>query len=349
MITVASGFSPSLPKNPIALKPLPMAKAILSFTNPSPRVMPRTPYVRSLCLGMFHRWTPDARFMFWTVNFDESGKDDRSPLIIMGAVLANASYWDRFDTLWAAMLARHGLAALHCSELLHDVGWDQEKHDQVLRDAAAIIVPTIPVTLAAVMRKNDYDEIYKSTQPRSGQKHSPLGVLYRASMSFFAAFLEAYPPEGMERVNFVYEIGPKQGGLLGIHDEFMKKGDLNDWLGPLTFDDKTRALGLQAADCFATLSMRKEIEEHGHGATDIGQSSAVMQIDSDHPTTVTLPWFRLPVTREIIGSLRDELLMSKAARAAVLAKTMASLSPSPASPEQCAKSRCFLLGLFGDA
>jgi len=45
--------------------------------------------------------------------------------------------------------------------------------------------------VVGVMRKDDYDQIYKPTQPVSGEKHSPLGVLYRACLSFFAAFWES--------------------------------------------------------------------------------------------------------------------------------------------------------------
>jgi hypothetical protein len=165
------------------------------------------------------------------------------------------------------------------------------------------------------MRKDDYDQIYKPTQPVSGEKHSPLGVLYRACLSFFAAFLEEYPPGNLDEVRFVYERGPKEGGLQSIHAGF-QRADLPDWFGALSFVSKADRVALQAADCLAAGALFHERLEHPAAPSEISASGLVMTEGT--PVTIDAPVsFRLPITRAIISDLRDELLLTKAQRAAL--------------------------------
>lgn len=90
------------------------------------------------------------------------------------------------------------------------------------------ILRHVPLSIVAVMRKDDYNDIYKPTKPASGSKYSPLGVLYRVSMSFFAGFLEQHPPERLDKVNFVHERGVKEGELRKIHADFQTTPDVED-------------------------------------------------------------------------------------------------------------------------
>jgi hypothetical protein len=255
--------------------------------------------------------------MTWTVHLDESGIDQESPVWIMAAVLAFDTRWGRFATEWREMLTRHGLKEIHCRKLRHELGYDHARFKAVMAEVETIVLSHVPVSIVAVMAKADYDEIYKPTKPVGGAKHGPLGVLYRASMSFFASFLEQYPPDNLDHVRFVYEKGVKQGGgLLAIHGEFQNGGEVDDWFGPLSFEAKDSFLGLQAADCLAAGGLQRERSDHSNGRDDVGQSSFVMT--GETPTTLDAPViFRLPVTREIIESLRDEILLTKAERAAL--------------------------------
>jgi hypothetical protein len=246
---------------------------------------------------------------------DESGNDGESAILTMAALLAIDSCWAQLETEWRAMLERHGLPAIHCSQLRHQLGYDKRRIGAVMSDVERIIENHVPLSVVAVMRKDDYDEIYKPTRPVSGDKHSPLGVLYRANMSFFAAFLEEHPPANLDRVEFVYERGPKEGGLRAIHAGF-EKTDLPDWFGPLSFVAKGDRVALQAADCLATGALVHERQEHAAAPSDVAVSSLVTTGTS--PVDIAAPAsFRLPVTREIIENLRDELLLTKAERAAL--------------------------------
>ncbi len=246
---------------------------------------------------------------------DESGTDGRSPILTMAALLAVDPRWTLLETEWRAMLAHHGFGAIHCSQLRHQLDYDEARVARLMAEVEAIILRHIPVSVMGVMRKEDYEQIYKPTQPVSGEKHSPLGVLYRACLSFFVAFLEEHPPGNLDEVRFVYERGPKEGGLQSIHAGFQRT-DVPDWFGPLTFVAKGDRVALQAADCLAAGALFHERAERVSGSADIGNSALVMTGPS--PATFTAPLsFRLPVTREIIEALRDELLLTKAERAAL--------------------------------
>jgi hypothetical protein len=86
-----------------------------------------------------------------------------------------------------------------------------------------------------------------------------------------------------------------------------------------------RAIGLrdwngQAADCLASGALQREMELHCAEHTDIGRSHLVVV---GQQLAITAPVsFRLPVTREIITALRDDLLLTKAARAAILQRLL---------------------------
>ncbi len=258
--------------------------------------------------------------MTWTVMIDESGTDGQSAILTMAALLAVDTHWAQLETEWRAMLDRHGVEAIHCSQLRHRLGYDEGRVTRLMANVEAIVLRHVPVSVVGVMRKDDYDQFYKPTQPVSGDKHSPLGVLYRACLSFFAAFLEEHPPDNLDEVRFVYERGPKEGGLQGIHAGF-QRADVPDWFGPLSFVGKADRVALQAADCLAAGALFHERSQHAADPSDIGVSTLVMTEPA--PATLAAPLsFRLPVTRKIIESLRDDLLLTKAERAALRCSIM---------------------------
>jgi hypothetical protein len=261
--------------------------------------------------------------MTWTVMIDESGTDGQSAIMTMAALLAVDTRWAQLETEWWAMLDRHGLKAIHCSELRHQLGCDEGRVVRLMADVEAIVLRHVLVSVVGVMQKDDYDQIYKPTQPVSGNKHSRLGILYRACLSFFAAFLEEHAPDNLDEVRFIYECGPKEGGLQGIHAGFQRT-DVPDWFGPLSFVAKADRVALQAADCLAAGALFHERSKHAADSSNIGVSTLVMTDPA--PATLAAPLsFRLPVTRTILESLRDDLLLTKTKRAALRRSIMGGL------------------------
>jgi hypothetical protein len=174
--------------------------------------------------------------MLWTVAIDESGNDGRSSIVTMAGVIANESYWKGFEGEWRSLLDRYGLMEIHTFKLRNKLGRDVAKFNQIMADVRELFVKFIPISVTVVMRKDDYDEIYKPTQSRGGEKRSQLEVLYQALVSFAVSFLESFPPPNLDQLNFIYEKIDKPGGLLAIHDAFKRRcqsnGSSSTWARP---------------------------------------------------------------------------------------------------------------------
>lgn len=196
--------------------------------------------------------------MHWTAYFDESGTHDSS-IVILAGVIAPSEQWAAFDAEWAAMLARHQVPYVHCSEATHSkgayAGWSKDRCDQMMYSASALIVKHIPVTVTAIMRKDVHNEVFHD-QRSKGIGVRQLAILFRASMGFFIDIVENHGAERFERMDFVYEHGQKEGPLRAPFNRFKELPEYDDKLGTLRFAKRTDpdALGLQAADKSAVFS-----------------------------------------------------------------------------------------------
>jgi hypothetical protein len=122
--------------------------------------------------------------MDWTAAIDESGNDGTSSVVTMAALIANGSHWIGYDGEWRRLLKEQGLGEIHIWKLRNAFKRDPAKLNQIMTEVEKILLQTIAVSVIVVMRKDDYEEIYKPVQPRGGQKRSQLGVLYQALLSF---------------------------------------------------------------------------------------------------------------------------------------------------------------------
>ena len=84
---------------------------------------------------------------------DESGTDGQSSVLTMAALLAVDLRWAHLEAEWRAMLERHGLDAIHCSQLRHQLGYDEAWVAQLMRDVEAIILRHVPVSVVGVMAR----------------------------------------------------------------------------------------------------------------------------------------------------------------------------------------------------
>ena len=178
---------------------------------------------------------------------DESGNDGTSPIVTMSGLIANESFWTGFDREWRSLLGCHGLTEIHTYKLRRKLSGDRAKFNQIMEEVREIFHKYIPASVAVVMRKDDYDEIYKPTQSKGGPKRGQLGVLYQALVSFAVSFLQFFPPSDLEQLNFIYEKIDKPGGVQAIHDAFKRDGNVAGWFGPLKFATRSDVLGLHGA------------------------------------------------------------------------------------------------------
>jgi hypothetical protein len=165
--------------------------------------------------------------MIWTAYFDESGTHDESPIMLMGGFLAPAEKWKCFDADYRHLLDDNGVSYIHGTELLHGKGqyrgWGPKTINALILSVQGLINKHLGFGFISVIRRNDYDEIYKSgQQPKKLPKDSKIGVLFRASLGFLpeAVIRENKEEARQAQINVVLESGgPNPGGVVGIFNE----------------------------------------------------------------------------------------------------------------------------------
>jgi hypothetical protein len=160
------------------------------------------------------------------------------------------------------------------------------------------------------------------------------GVLFRACLAFvpslIASELKLIRQTAVAEpttLNFALEDSQKIGDtrrLFGLY----KKAALPEWRDLVgTFDTSTKeSIGAQAADLLAYAIYQAEIFEHGQAPSVIERSSYVADtplITNTYPRQPLPPsgpaLFRIPITRDVLQSLKDDLFAIEAERHAYYA------------------------------
>ena len=99
----------------------------------------------------------------------------------MGAAAAMSSQWQSFDKQWEAVLEREQLPYIHYVDL---VGrrkfyrkYSTPEANRIDAELTSIALSTIPLTVSAVLRLDDYQSIYNVDATRRFNRNSPLGIL----------------------------------------------------------------------------------------------------------------------------------------------------------------------------
>lgn len=256
----------------------------------------------------------------WTAYFDESGTHD-SPIMLMGGFLARAENWKNFDTDYITLLESVGVSYVHGTELLHGKGqfkgWGRAKINALVFSIQGLINKHLAFGFVSIMRCNDYDEVYKSgEQPKKLPKDSKMGVLFRASLALLpeAVIRENREEARRAQINVVLESGvPNPGGIVGIFNELklIMMLEWNTLIGTLEFAEKKICSGVQIADLLIYGAYRQEIQEHGKTPTALEQSSLIA---TQIPESSDIPSFRIPISREILKNLKNDLLLREEER-----------------------------------
>ena len=274
--------------------------------------------------------------MILTVHIDESGTHADSPISVMAGYVDNATRWKHFEADWAALVAKTGVRHIHTVDLLKRTrqfkGWKPEEVNALVISLDNVIARHLQLGFSVIVRDDDYRNIYGAgPHPRRPQKDSKYGVLFRACLVFvpgvIASELKLVGQTAMAEpttINFALEGGPKNGDARRLFDLY-KKDTLPEWRHLVgTFKTSTKdSVGAQAADFLAYTIYRVEILEHGQAASVIERSSYVADtplIANTYPRQPLPPRgpaiFRIPITRDMLQSLKDDLFAIEAERRA---------------------------------
>jgi hypothetical protein len=257
--------------------------------------------------------------MIWTTYIDEADSHG-APVMAMGGFLSPANKWNDFNNRWGGtLLYSHNLTHLHTIDLIHKKkefrGWDNSRHNDFVLGARELMNTHLNAGFVGVLRRDDYHNHYKSLpKPRKPPEDTMYGVLLRACVSFSLAVVALQLNERVqdEVVNFVLEKGGTKPNYARELFERFKTDPLADpllrgMLGNLDFADKKECPGCQAADLMLGGAIRQERTEHGMKPSLIEQSSfadVTQPVDAEDVAT-----FRIPVTRNVLESLRENMFV----------------------------------------
>ena len=272
-----------------------------------------------------------------TAHIDESGTHADSPISVMAGYVGNATQWKHFKTDWAALVAKAGVRHIHAVDLLKSTkqfkGWKPEEVNTLVISLDNMIARHLQLGFAVIVRDDDYRNIYGAgPHPKSPPKDSKYGVLFRACLVFvpgvIASELKLVGPTARAEpatINFALEGGhPNSGDARRLFDLY-KKDALAEWRHLVgTLDTSTKdSVGAQAADFLTYAMYRAEILEHGHAPSVIERSSYVADTPLTPNTYPRQPLppsgpalFRIPITRNVLQSLKDDLFAIEAERRA---------------------------------
>jgi len=258
--------------------------------------------------------------MIWTACIDESGTHDDSPISLMGGYLGNESQWQAFDLAWKSLLASEGITGCHAEQLMHSSkefqGWSQRRRISFLAKAQKAISEALEFGFTAIIRRNDYKELYKGEQKTFKLREDTMyGILFRGCLLMveFAVTGNQTPPPDL-RLDIVLEKGHKNSGDVNRLFDLAKKEHLpgcEHVLGNLTVGEKS-IFGLQAADLLVYGAYKLEKRDHWTQPSDIEKSSFILK-----PGESTPPGFkeyRFPVRRKSLQMLHADFLLPDSQR-----------------------------------
>jgi Protein of unknown function (DUF3800) len=257
--------------------------------------------------------------MIWTAYIDEADTHG-APVMAMGGFVSAKADWDVFDTVWkGSLLFSHNLSHSHAVDLIHRhkafKGWTTDRHTDFVLGARELMNAHLNTGFVAVLRRDDYHDHYRALpKPRKPPEDTMYGVLLRACVSFTLAIVSYQLDEEVQNevVDFVLETGGTKPDYARQLFKRFKTDPLADpalrsMLGNIDFADKRNSPGCQAADLMLGGAIRQERLEHGKEPTLIDHSSfadVTKPVDAEDIAT-----YRIPVTREILRSLRDRMFV----------------------------------------
>lgn len=189
---------------------------------------------------------------------DDSGTDDRSPVITMAGYVALAHQWAVFDKRAKKLYARYGITQLHASDF-HSTkgkfaGWSRDKKMQFVRDLFELVRKSCVLGASVSVLKQDY----KAAGLREGlnKNISAYGMCFNIIVEYIHN-AEAVAALAHHGVSFRVENGNKNNPDVGQRFEYFAGHEkLVDVIKTMKFVDKAHSAAIQLADFLAFFSRR---------------------------------------------------------------------------------------------
>lgn len=236
--------------------------------------------IRSLCVGIFHRWEPQRLFAHMamvqlTAYADEAGTHGDSKYTLVAGWVGRAEQWEAFEPKWKSLLFRHRLTHIHLVDLRHGKkqfkGWPTERRLALAQEAGQLAMDHALFGHTVLLKNSDYDAHYIGADRELRKHRAPIdskyGVCVRIFLSQLAEFVQRYGGEDSQ-CTVILEAGAANQGAAQVHlaDMYRIAPKRARFLSPqIVYALKEQSPGVQAADVLAY----RNYVLHCDGAADI--------------------------------------------------------------------------------
>jgi hypothetical protein len=229
----------------------------------------------------------------------------------LSGCISTAGKWDRFDRAWGKMLKRHGLPYVHATELQGRRGavshLNSHQLDELVNEIDRAIFRYVSVGFSTILLPDDFT-YYRDTT--GSGFNSILDSAYRVSFRIALSFLHAhgpsiFPAHYSNTYVFVENGHQNAGSVAEIFREYQRQVE-DQTVAAVNMVEKG-CYGTQAADVRGYVILKEE-REKTIGYQDVTPTPEAMQ---RFARAIPLPWFRLPLNRDVLGELRSNVILSK--------------------------------------
>ena len=232
-----------------------------------------TGFIAELCLALAHRWEPERIFVALTLTayFDESGTHNDSPVTIMGAVLANAQQWERFERAFAKLKKKHGFRVLHTKKFKRRdgdfKGWSNDQQVALMSELGKLTEGAFTESIAVSLDNAKYDADYRGGDKPRRHIESRYGLCFTSCLTYFiSAGLKRVYKRRPPRIHFVLEAGHRNWNevrqIFADEKKYLQSHNC-DMLGDITFAKKEECDPLMMADFLSHFAYMQDTAPKG--------------------------------------------------------------------------------------
>lgn len=202
--------------------------------------------------------------------FDESGTDEKSPVIVVAGWLANDKEWIKLSNKWQAVLAKYDLPYFRMSKWQARQGpyktMTEKDWKQLIERLTAIIKKHTSIGIFGAFHRATYDEVLREIYGKNYKTKfvKPYGVCAMRCMDTLRRWMKSKSLDGP--LAYVFEAGARYSGEFFESYKAAQKGSRfkQSYPGGISFYDKRVMLPLQAADILA-YEMYRELKNSIEG------------------------------------------------------------------------------------
>jgi len=236
---------------------------------------------------------------------DEGGTHSASEYMMLAGYVGTLGKWNLLDDLWRKRLKRESLLYFHAVEHSR-----KRRYQSLCWDLLKMCGKHLLFGFNIRLDKKSYDDFYiANLRPQQTQLDTMYGVCYRYMVSLLINDL----PTLMRRSDFQIDI-VLEGGAAGskdalrIHQQIKKTfPELAAMLGSVSFGDKKRLPGLQAADSLAHPALAEE-KRPGLDLRSFPATGSLVEARRATSSTVIPPVFRVHLDATVLASLKQTIL-----------------------------------------